>query len=599
MKKSRMYLMVCDNSQCPSEESRQIIDKFNEILTEKDLQSQVQVLKVGCFGCKGQQNVVKTHPDDVMYINVTPDDVREIVEKHIVRGNPVERLLYTNPEPDFGLSQKSSPFKRKQFRIALKNCGIINPEDIEEYVASGGYESLAKVLESMTETEVIETLKKSSLRGRGGGGFPTGVKWENTRAAKGTPKYMFCNADEGDPGAFMDRSILEGDPHSVLEGMSIAAYAIGASQGYIYIRAEYPLAISRLETAIRQAEELGLLGSNILGSEFSFDIGLKIGAGAFVCGEETALIHSAQGQRGEPGYKPPYPSQSGYWGKPTCVNNVETLANVPVIISKGADWFSSIGTEKSKGTKVFALAGDIERVGLVEVPMGTPLREIVYDLGGGIKDGHSLKAVQTGGPSGGVIPEKYIDTPIDYESLKEINSIMGSGGMIVMDNNSCMVDVSKFYLNFTRDESCGRCTPCRIGTTRMYELLKKITDGDGEMSDLNNLWQLANMIRDSSLCGLGQSAPNPVLSTLKHFMEEYEQHVLDKFCPAGKCRNLLRYRIDPVKCTGCTACARKCPVDCISGSARKTHFIDQSRCIKCGNCFDACKFDAVIPPEGE
>jgi NADH:ubiquinone oxidoreductase subunit F (NADH-binding)/NAD-dependent dihydropyrimidine dehydrogenase PreA subunit len=486
--------------------------------------------------------------------------------------------------------------KKKQYRIALRNCGLINPEDIYEYISVGGYEALGKVLSTMSGKQVVDLVKSSGLRGRGGAGFPTGLKWEITRKEKVTPKYLFCNADEGDPGAFMDRSILEGDPHSVLEGMAIAGYAIGASQGYIYIRAEYPLAIKSLETAISQAKELGLLGENILGSGVNFDIKLKIGAGAFVCGEETALIHSAEGRRGEPSLKPPYPAQSGYWGKPTCVNNVETFANISPIILKGPAWFTSIGTKKSPGTKVFALAGDINNVGLVEVPMGTTLREIVYDLGGGIKDNRKLKAVQTGGPSGGMIPEKFIDTPIDYENLKKIDSIMGSGGMIVMDERSCMVDVSKFYLNFTRDESCGRCTPCRIGTTRMYEILEKISNGDANMSDLNNLWHLSNMVKATSLCGLGQSAPNPVISSMRNFMEEYESHALGKTCPAGKCKALLKYSIDAEKCIGCTACARKCPVECITGSPRQPHVIDQERCIKCGSCYEACKFGAVIKP---
>ena len=595
----KYYILICNNPECYHDESEKLISRFREKIKEKGLNDRVQVIKTGCFDCGGQGCVVKMHPGEVIYSGVKPEDTEEIINAHIIEKKLVERLLHRDEgKGDSGerLSGRK-PFKGVQTRIALRNCGIINPEDICEYIAVGGYEALAKALTGMTPDEVVSEVKKSGLRGRGGGGFPTGLKWEITRKASGSPKYIFCNADEGDPGAFMDRSILEGDPHSILEAMAVAGYAIGAAHGFIYIRAEYPLALKRLRIAIEQAKERGLIGKDIFESGFNFDIDIKIGAGAFVCGEETALIHSAQGLRGEPSYKPPYPSEKGYFGKPTCVNNVETFANIPPIITKGSSWFSSIGTEKSKGTKVFALAGNVKKVGLVEVPMGTTIREVIYEMGGGVARGRELKAVQTGGPSGGVIPEKFIDTPIDYESLKKIDSIMGSGGMIVMDETSCMVDIAKFYLNFTRDESCGRCTPCRIGTTRMYEILEKITSGNAEMEDLSNLWRLGKMVRDSSLCGLGQTAPNPVLSTFKYFMDEYENHVLDKFCPAGKCKALQKYEINPEKCVGCTACAKKCPVSCIDGEPKKVHVIDKARCIKCGNCFEVCRFGAVIPPE--
>jgi len=487
-------------------------------------------------------------------------------------------------------------FYKKQYRIALRNCGLIDPEDVQEYIGFGGYEALGVALTDMTPEQVCEAVHKSGLRGRGGGGFPTGLKWDITRKVQGETKYILCNADEGDPGAFMDRSILEGDPHTVLEAMAIGAYAIGANYGIIYIRAEYPLAIKRLEIAMDQAREFGLLGKNIFGSGFDFDIEIKYGAGAFVCGEETALIHSVEGARGEPTKKPPFPSESGYWGKPSCVNNVETFANIPPIILKGPEWFASIGTEKSKGTKVFALAGKINNVGLVEVPMGTTLREIIYDIGGGIKDGKAFKAVQTGGPSGGVITVADLDTPIDYDSLKGIGSMMGSGGMIVMDEDNCMVDIAKFYLDFTQDESCGKCTPCRVGTKRMFEILDRISKGEGVMEDLDNLEQLGRMIKDTALCGLGQTAPNPVLSTMHFFRDEYVDHIEKKHCKTGSCKGLAKYVIDPDKCIGCTACKRVCPVDCIEGNVKEVHVIDESKCIKCGACFDVCKFDAVIKP---
>jgi NADH:ubiquinone oxidoreductase subunit F (NADH-binding)/(2Fe-2S) ferredoxin/NAD-dependent dihydropyrimidine dehydrogenase PreA subunit len=592
-----MNVMVCGGTGCIASDSDKVIQNFEKLIKEHGYSEEVQIVKTGCFGFCEQGPIVKIEPDNIFYVRVHPEDVEEIINEHIIKGRKVERLLYQEPMKHEKIEQhKKMPFYKKQLRIALRNCGLINPEDIYEYIAFEGYEALGKVLTTMSPMDVIETVKKSGLRGRGGGGFPTGLKWEYTRKSEGTTKYMICNADEGDPGAFMDRSILEGDPHSVIEAMAIGGYTIGAEEGIIYIRAEYPLAIERLNIALNQARELGLLGKNIFGSDFNFDIRLKYGAGAFVCGEETALINSVEGKRGEPKNKPPYPAEKGYWDRPTCVNNVETFANVPSIILKGSEWFSSIGTEKSKGTKVFALAGKVNNVGLVEVPMGTTLREIIYDIGGGILGGHKFKAVQTGGPSGGVITEKDLDTPIDYEHLMEIGSMMGSGGMIVMDETNCMVNISKFYLEFTMDESCGRCTPCRIGTKRLYEFLSKITRGKATMEDLESLKQLSYMVKDGSLCGLGQTAPNPVLSTLEYFWDEYIAHVKDKHCPTGECKALAKYSISSEKCVGCTACAKVCPVDCISGKVKETHVIDQSRCIKCGACFDACKFNAVIKP---
>ena len=597
MTKYRMHILVCGGTGCRASESDVIIERFREVLAENKYDQEVQVVQTGCFGFCEQGPIVKIHPDNVFYVRVTPGDVREIVEEHVIKGRRVSRLLFTDPADNEKVEEsRKMGFYKKQLRIALRNCGLIDPEQIEEYIANEGYMALGKVLTEMTRDELISAIKISGLRGRGGGGFPTGLKWEFTKAVKGDEKYILCNADEGDPGAFMDRSILEGDPHSVLEAMAIGGYAIGAGKGIIYIRAEYPLAIERLNIAIGQAREFGFLGENIFGSDFSFDIEIKYGAGAFVCGEETALIHSVEGGRGEPRNKPPFPSQSGYWGKPSCVNNVETFANIPPIILKGPDWFASIGTDKSKGTKVFALAGKVNNVGLVEVPMGTTFREIIFDIGGGIKDGKAFKAVQTGGPSGGVITAENLDTAIDYDSLQEIGSMMGSGGLIVMDEDNCMVNIAKFYLNFTQDESCGRCTPCRVGTKRIYEILERITEGKGEMEDLTNLKELCEMVKDCSLCGLGQTAPNPVLSTMKYFYDEYEAHVKDKYCKTGSCKDLARYSIDPVKCIGCTACARACPVDCISGKVKEVHVIDQEKCIKCGACYDACKFDAVIKP---
>jgi len=594
MSNLRMHLLVCGGTGCTSSESLILVDKLNESIEKHGLSEEVEVVITGCFGFCEKGPIIKVYPDDVFYVTVSPEDAEEIVAEHVVKGRQVERLLYIEPNLNVKLEgQRDLPFYKKQIRIALRNCGFINPEDINECLAADGYQALAKCLTQMTRDEVIETVIQSGLRGRGGGGFPTGLKWKFTKQNEADEKYIICNADEGDPGAFMDRSILEGDPHAVLEAMAIAGYAIGAEYGYIYIRAEYPLAISRLEIALSQARELGLLGDDILGTGFNFDIELRYGAGAFVCGEETALIHSIEGDRGEPFTKPPFPAESGVWNKPTCVNNVETLANISPIFLKGADWFRSIGTEKSPGTKVFALAGKVNNVGLVEVPMGTTLREVIFDIGGGIKNGKKFKAVQTGGPSGGCITEENLDIPIDYESLSKIGSMMGSGGMIVMDEDNCMVDIAKFYLEFTVDESCGKCTPCRIGNKRLFETLTKITSGNGTEQDLEDLEVLGEIIKDTSLCGLGQTAPNPILSTLKFFHDEYTAHVVDKKCPAGVCQSLLSYYILPDKCVGCTACARVCPVPCISGEVKKLHVIDQELCIKCGACYNKCKFNAI------
>jgi len=594
MSNLRMHLLVCGGTGCTSSESLILVDKLNESIEKHGLSEEVEVVITGCFGFCEKGPIIKVYPDDVFYVTVSPEDAEEIVAEHVVKGRQVERLLYIEPNLNVKLEgQRDLPFYKKQIRIALRNCGFINPEDINECLAADGYQALAKCLTQMTRDEVIETVIQSGLRGRGGGGFPTGLKWKFTKQNEADEKYIICNADEGDPGAFMDRSILEGDPHAVLEAMAIAGYAIGAEYGYIYIRAEYPLAISRLEIALSQARELGLLGDDILGTGFNFDIELRYGAGAFVCGEETALIHSIEGDRGEPFTKPPFPAESGVWNKPTCVNNVETLANISPIFLKGADWFRSIGTEKSPGTKVFALAGKVNNVGLVEVPMGTTLREVIFDIGGGIKNGKKFKAVQTGGPSGGCITVENLDIPIDYESLSKIGSMMGSGGMIVMDEDNCMVDIAKFYLEFTVDESCGKCTPCRIGNKRLFETLTKITSGNGTEQDLEDLEVLGEIIKDTSLCGLGQTAPNPILSTLKFFHDEYTAHVVDKKCPAGVCQSLLSYYILPDKCVGCTACARVCPVPCISGEVKKLHVIDQELCIKCGACYNKCKFNAI------
>ncbi|MDY0103566.1 MAG: NADH-quinone oxidoreductase subunit NuoF [Lentimicrobium sp.] len=594
MSKYKMHVLVCGGTGCHASKSDQLLDNLKTIVGDKGLDNEVQVIATGCFGFCEKGPIVKIMPDNTFYTQVTPEDAREIIDEHLIKGRKVERLLYVNPENKETISDsKHMGFYKKQLRIALRNCGFIDPENVDEYIARDGYEALAKCLTEMTPEQVIELMKKSGLRGRGGGGFSTGLKWEITSKSVADEKYVVCNADEGDPGAFMDRSILEGDPHSVIEAMAICGYCIGASNGVVYIRAEYPLAIDRLKTAINQAREYGLLGNNVLGTGFKFDIELRYGAGAFVCGEETALIHSMEGLRGEPTVKPPFPSVSGYYEKPTNVNNVETFANVPVIINKGAEWFSSIGTEKSKGTKVFALAGKINNVGLIEVPMGTTLREVIYEIGGGIKDGKKFKAVQTGGPSGGCLTEKHLDLAIDFDNLIAAGSMMGSGGMIVMDEDDCMVSIAKFYLDFTVEESCGKCAPCRIGNKRLYEILDKITQGKGTLEDIDSLRNLGTVIKETSLCGLGQTSPNPVLSTIDNFWDEYIEHVTDKKCRSGQCKALLQYFIDPENCTGCTACARNCPVNAISGERRGIHIIDQETCIKCGACMDKCKFNAV------
>ena len=591
----KMHLLVCGGTGCRSAESDAIVDSLNKALADRGLENEAKVVMTGCFGFCEKGPIVKVLPDNTFYTQVTPADAEEIVAEHIYKGRRVNRLLYMNPESQEHVEDsKHMGFYRKQIRIALRNCGFIDPENIEEYIARDGYSALGKVLTEMTPEEAIQSIIKSGLRGRGGGGFSTGLKWDITRKVSAEKKYVVCNADEGDPGAFMDRSILEGDPHSVIEAMAINGYCTGASYGLVYIRAEYPLAINRLKTALNQAREYGLLGKNILGTDFSFDIELRYGAGAFVCGEETALIHSMEGMRGEPTFKPPFPSESGYLGYPTNVNNVETYANIPVIITKGPEWFASIGTEKSKGTKVFALAGKINNVGLIEVPMGTTLREVIYEIGGGIKDGKNFKAVQTGGPSGGCLTTKHLDTPIDYDNLLAAGSMMGSGGMIVMDEDDCMVSIAKFYLEFTVEESCGKCTPCRVGNKRLHEILEKITRGEGTMKDLEKLRNLGQVIKDTALCGLGQTSPNPVLSNLDNFWDEFVEHVTEKKCRAGQCKHLLRYVIEPDACVGCTACARNCPVNAITGERKKAHEINQDICIKCGACVEKCKFNAIF-----
>ena len=594
MAKIKTHVLCCGGTGCKASASDEIVANFESILKEKGLQDEVQVIKTGCFGFCEKGPIVKMMPDNTFYTQVKPSDVEKIVEEHIIKGRKVTDLLYLDPENKQHVADsKHMGFYKKQLRIALRNCGFINPENIDEFISRGGYEGLGKVLTEMTPEEVVAEVTASGLRGRGGAGFPTGVKWGLCAKNQADQKYVVCNADEGDPGAFMDRSIMEGDPHSIIEAMAICGYAIGATKGLVYIRAEYPLAISRLQIAIAQARDYGLLGKDILGSGFDFDIELRYGAGAFVCGEETALIHSMEGQRGEPTFKPPFPAVSGYLNKPTNVNNVETFANIPIIITKGADWFASIGSEKSKGTKVFALAGQINNVGLIEVPMGTTLRDIIYEIGGGIKNNRQFKAVQTGGPSGGCLTSKHLDTPIDYENLVAAGSMMGSGGMVVMDETSCMVAISKFYLEFTCEESCGKCSPCRIGNKRMLEILDKITKGNGTMQDLQELRNLADVIKDTALCGLGQTSPNPVLSTLDNFWDEYVEHVVDKKCRAGVCKSLMSYEIDPAKCIGCGACARVCPQTAISGEKKMAHHIDNLKCIKCGACIEKCKFGAI------
>jgi len=595
MAKIKYHMLVCGGTSCQASNSEDILKNLQDLIKIKGLDADVQAIKTGCFGFCDKGPIVKIMPDNTFYIQVKPEDCTEIVEEHIIKGKKVNRLLYQDTDSKENQSDSGNPaLHKKQIRIALRNCGVINPENIEEYIARNGYQALGKVLTELTPEATIEIMKKSGLRGRGGGGFPTGLKWEITRAVKADQKYVVCNADEGDPGAFMDRSVLEGDPHTVLEAMAINGYCTGADKGVIYIRAEYPLAVERLKIAMKQARECGLLGKDILGTGFNFDIEIRYGAGAFVCGEETALIHSMEGLRGEPTVKPPFPSESGFLGKPTNVNNVETYANIPAIINKGADWFASIGTAKSKGTKVFALAGKINNVGLIEVPMGITLREVIFEIGGGIKNGRKFKAVQTGGPSGGMLTEKDLDTPIDYDNLIAAGSMMGSGGMIVMDEDDCMVAMAKFYLEFTVEESCGKCSPCRIGNKRLYEMLEKVTQGHAVMDDLDKLRNLSHVIKDTSLCGLGQTSPNPVLSSMDNFYHEYLEHVGDKKCRAGSCKSLMQYIINAENCIGCTLCARNCPVDAIAGERKQAHVIDQEKCIKCGACMEKCKFNAIF-----
>ena len=586
------HILVCHGTGCTSSKSPAILEGFKKVLKDKNIEN-VRVIKTGCFGLCSKGPIVIIRPEDTFYSNVTPDDVEEIIETHIVKGEIVKRLLCKDVDGTVVQRLDELPFYKKQMRIALKNCGVIDPENIDEYIAFDGFKALHKAVTTMSQNEVIDEISKSGLRGRGGAGFPTGKKWSFVKMAEGDQKYVVCNADEGDPGAFMDRSILEGDPHALLEAMSIAAYAVGANKGYIYVRAEYPIAVQRLKIAIEQEKEYGILGEKIFGTNFEFDVEIRLGAGAFVCGEETALLESVEGKRGQPRLKPPYPANSGLFQKPTLINNVETYANITQIILKGADWYSSIGTETSKGTKVFALGGNVNNVGLVEVPMGTTLREIIYDIGGGIPNKREFKAAQTGGPSGGCIPKENLDTKIDYESLAQIGSMMGSGGLIVMDDTKCMVNIAKFYLDFTVSESCGKCTPCRIGTKRMYEILEKICDGNGNEDDLYKLESLAENIKKSSVCGLGQTAPNPVLSTMKYFKDEYRAHVIEHNCEAKECKSMAKIVIDPEKCKGCDLCKKVCPVNAISGEIKEVHVIDQEKCIKCRSCMSKCPFKAI------
>ena len=593
----RSQVLICGGTGCTSSGSVKIAKRLQEEIDKNGLTDEVMVVRTGCFGLCALGPIMIVYPEGTFYSMVKEDDIAEIVSEHLLKGRIVTRLVYDETVAENEIkSLKETDFYKKQHGIALRNCGVINPECIDEYIGRNGYEALGKVLKTMTPDDVIQIILDSGLRGRGGGGFPTGKKWQLARnlVKDADQKYVCCNADEGDPGAFMDRSVLEGDPHVVIEAMAIAGYAIGATQGYIYIRAEYPIAVQRLQIAIDQAREYGLLGKNIFDSGFDFDLDIRLGAGAFVCGEETALMTSIEGNRGEPRPRPPFPAESGLFKKPTVLNNVETYANIPQIILNGADWFASMGTEKSKGTKVFALGGKIHNTGLVEVPMGTTLREVIYEIGGGIPNGKAFKAAQTGGPSGGCIPAEHLDIPIDYDNLIAIGSMMGSGGLIVMDEDNCMVDIAKFFLQFTVDESCGKCTPCRIGTKRLYEMLEKITSGNATMEDLDKMEKLCYYIKNNSLCGLGQTAPNPVLSTLRYFKDEYIAHVKDKRCPAGVCQDLLTYKIIDLKCKGCTACARGCPVGAISGTVKQPHSIDTAKCIKCGACMAKCKFGAII-----
>ena len=593
----RSQVLICGGTGCTSSGSVKIAKRLQEEIDKNGLTDEVMVVRTGCFGLCALGPIMIVYPEGTFYSMVKEEDIAEIVSEHLLKGRIVTRLVYDETVAENEIkSLKETDFYKKQHRIALRNCGVINPECIDEYIGRNGYEALGKVLKTMTPDDVIQVILDSGLRGRGGGGFPTGKKWQLARnlVKDADQKYVCCNADEGDPGAFMDRSVLEGDPHVVIEAMAIAGYAIGATQGYIYIRAEYPIAVQRLQIAIDQAREYGLLGKNIFDSGFDFDLDIRLGAGAFVCGEETALMTSIEGNRGEPRPRPPFPAESGLFKKPTVLNNVETYANIPQIILNGADWFASMGTEKSKGTKVFALGGKIHNTGLVEVPMGTTLREVIYEIGGGIPNGKAFKAAQTGGPSGGCIPAEHLDIPIDYDNLIAIGSMMGSGGLIVMDEDNCMVDIAKFFLQFTVDESCGKCTPCRIGTKRLYEMLEKITSGNATMEDLDKMEKLCYYIKNNSLCGLGQTAPNPVLSTLRYFKDEYIAHVKDKKCPAGVCQDLLTYKIIDIKCKGCTACARGCPVGAILGTVKQPHSIDTTKCIKCGACMAKCKFGAII-----
>ncbi|WP_195539563.1 NADH-ubiquinone oxidoreductase-F iron-sulfur binding region domain-containing protein [Eubacterium maltosivorans] len=592
----RSQILLCGGTGCTSSGSQTLVKEFKKELIKHELMDEVELVITGCFGLCELGPVVIVYPEGTFYSRVEPSDIPELVEEHLVKGRPLERLIYSEKkEGEHPLSINELGFYKKQKRIALANCGVIDPEDIEEYIAFDGYMALEKVLFKMTPQEVIDEVKASGLRGRGGGGFPTGLKWQfayNADSPDGV-KFVACNADEGDPGAFMDRSVLEGDPHRLIEAMAIAAYAIGAQKGYVYVRAEYPIAVKRLQIAIDQAKDYGLLGDNVFDTDFSFDLEIRLGAGAFVCGEETALMNSVEGKRGEPRPRPPFPANKGLFERPTVLNNVETYANIPTIILEGAESFASVGTEKSKGTKVFALGGKINNTGLLEIPMGTTLREVIYEIGGGIPNGKAFKAAQTGGPSGGCIPSSELDIPIDYDNLISIGAMMGSGGLIVMDEDNCMVDVARFFLDFTQDESCGKCPPCRIGTKRMLEILERICDGKGEEGDIERLEELAEGIKASALCGLGQTAPNPVLSTIKYFRDEYEAHIYEKRCPAGVCRNLLNYVIDEEKCKGCGICAKKCPGDAITGEKKKTHVIDAAKCVKCGACIEACPFNAI------